>query len=93
MRLWSKSFNKSLLVCFNVNKIKGKLQFLHKKNRYLTKELHRMLCTDLIQPHFDYACPVWYFDINEKTRKKIEIMQNKCIGTPLPKVRQNASYI
>ena len=33
----------------------------------------------LIQPHFDYACPAWYPNLNEKTKKKIQIMQNKCI--------------
>ena len=38
-----------------------------------------MLCSALIQPHFDYACPAWYPNINEKTKKKIQIMQNKWI--------------
>ena len=47
---------------------------------YLTKELYRMLCNALIQSHFDYACPAWYPNLNEKTKKKIQIMQNKCIG-------------
>ena len=62
-----------------INKINGKLKFLYRKNRYLTKELRRMLCNALIQPHFDYACPAWYPNLNEKTKKKIQIMQNKCI--------------
>ena len=38
-----------------------------------------MLCNALIQPHFDYACPAWYPNLTEKTKKKIQIMQNKCI--------------
>ena len=38
-----------------------------------------MLCNELIQPHFDYACPAWYPNPTEKTKKKIQIMQNKCI--------------
>ena len=38
-----------------------------------------MLCSALIQPHFDYACAAWYPNINEKTKKKIQIMQNKWI--------------
>ena len=62
-----------------INKINGKLKFLYRKNRYLAKELRRMLCNALIQPHFDYACPAWYPNLNEKTKKKIQIMQNKCI--------------
>ena len=61
-----------------INKINGKLKFLYRKNRYLIKELRRML-NALIQPHFDYACPAWYPNLNEKTKKKIQVMQNKCI--------------
>ena len=36
-----------------LNKINGKLKFLYRKNRYLSPELQRMLCSALIQPHFD----------------------------------------
>ena len=57
----------------------GKLKFFYRRNRYLTKELGRMLCNVLIQSHFDYACPAWYPNLNEKTTKKMQIMQNKCI--------------
>ena len=45
-----------------LNKINGKLKFLCRKNRYLTKELRRMLCNALTQLHFDYACPAWYLN-------------------------------
>ena len=38
-----------------------------------------MLCNVLIQPYFDYACLVWYPNLTDKTKKKIQIMQNKCI--------------
>ena len=62
-----------------INKIDWKLIFLYWKNRYLTKEFRRMLCNALIQPHFDYACPAWYPILNEKTKTKTQIMQNKCI--------------
>ena len=62
-----------------INKINSKLKFLYRKNRFLSPELRRMLCSALIQPHFDYACPVWYPNLTEKTKKKIQIMQNKYI--------------
>ena len=62
-----------------INKINGKLKFLYRKNRFLSPELRRMLCNALIQPHFDYACPVWYPNLTEKMKKKIQITQNKCI--------------
>ena len=62
-----------------MNKINRKLKFLYRKNRYLIKELCGMLCSALIQPHFDYVCPDWYPDFSEKVKKKIQIMQNRCI--------------
>ena len=43
-----------------INKINGKLEFLYRKNRFLSPELRRMLC-------------------NARAKKKIQIMQNKCI--------------
>ena len=54
-----------------INKINGKLKFLHRKNRFLSPELRKMLCNALIQPHFDYACPALYPNLTEKTKKKI----------------------
>ena len=60
-----------------INKINRKSKFLSRKNRYLTKELHRMLCNALIHPHFDYMCLAWYPNLNEKSKKKIQITQSK----------------
>ena len=57
-----------------INKINGKLKFLYRKNRYLTKEPRRMLCNAFIQPHFDYVCPLWYPNFYVKTKKKMQIM-------------------
>ena len=62
-----------------VNKINGKLKFLYKKNKFLTPELRRMFCNALIQSHFDYACTAWYPYLTEKSKKKTQIMKNKCI--------------
>ena len=53
-----------------INKINGKLKFLYRKNIYLTKKLRRMLYNALIQPHFNYACPAWYPNLNEIKRKR-----------------------
>ena len=53
-----------------INKINGKLKFLYGKNRYLTKELPRMLCNALIQQYFDDVCPAWYTSLNEKAKRK-----------------------
>ena len=62
-----------------MNKINVKLKFLYWKNRFLSTELQKMLCNVLIQPNFDYAYPAWYANLTEKTKTKMQIMQNKCI--------------
>ena len=62
-----------------INKTNSKLKFPYRKNRFLSPELRRMLCNAIVQPNFDYACPAWYPNLTEKTKKKIQIMQNKCI--------------
>ena len=38
-----------------------------------------MLCNALIQPHFDYACLAWYSKLTQALKRKIQVMQNKCI--------------
>ena len=38
-----------------------------------------MLCNALIQHHFDYACSAWYHILTEEAKKKIQIMEDKCI--------------
>ena len=61
-----------------INKINSRLKFLHRKNKFLTPALRR-LCNALIQPHFDYASSVWYPNLTQKMKNKIQITQNKCI--------------
>ena len=38
-----------------------------------------MLCNALIEPYFDYVCLVWYPNLIENTKKKVQIMHSKCI--------------
>ena len=75
MQNYKKLQNNKYLLLKVINKINEKLEFLYRKNRYLTKELSRMLCNALIQSNFDYACQVCYPNLNEKVTKKIHIMQ------------------
>ena len=62
-----------------INKINEKLQFLYRKNSFLTPGLRRILCNALIQPHFDYAGSACYPNFNVKLKKILHIMQNECI--------------
>ena len=54
-----------------INKINGKLKFLYRKNRYLSRKIPRKSCYALIQPHFDNECPSWYTNHTEKNEKEI----------------------
>ena len=62
-----------------INRINETLKFLYRKNNFSTPELCRMLCNAFIQTHFDCACPAWNPNLTEKTKTKLQIMQNKCI--------------
>ena len=54
----------------SLRKINTKLPFLYRQNEFLDPKLRRLLCSSLIQPHFDYACISWYPFINQKIRNK-----------------------
>ena len=62
-----------------ISKVNARLNFLHRKNKYLTPNLRRLLCNALIQPHFDYACSAWYPNLSKKLKNRIQTLQNKCI--------------
>ena len=62
-----------------ISKVNARLKFLHRKNKYLTPNLRRLLCNALIQPHFDYACSAWYPNLSKKLKNRIQTLQNKCI--------------
>ena len=53
-----------------ISKDNAKLKFLHRKNKYLTPNLRRLLCNALMQPHFDYACSAWYPNLSKKLKKQ-----------------------
>ena len=62
-----------------VSKIDTRLKFLDRQNKFLSPQLRRLLCNALIQPHFDYACSVWYPTLNKKLKTKLQALQNKCV--------------
>ena len=62
-----------------VFKINTRLKFLYRKNKFLSPQLRQLLCNRLIQPHFDYACSVWYSNLNKKFKTKLATLQNKCV--------------
>ena len=78
---WSKCMN--ILDKFeeasNIFKKKGSTESNLFAYWFLTPELRRLLCNAIIQTHFDYACSAWYPNLTQKLKKKLQVMQNKCI--------------
>ena len=60
-------------------KINNKLKFLYRKQRFLNKDLRRLLCNSLIQPHYDFACCSWYPLLTKNLKDRLQVSQNKCI--------------
>ena len=56
-------------------KINSRLKFLHRKNKFLTPAVRRLLCNVLIQPYSDYASSAWYPNLTLKMKSKIQITQ------------------
>ena len=44
-------------------------KLLYRKNKFLRPELQRVLCNVPIHSHVDYACPVGYPNLTDKTKK------------------------
>ena len=67
------------MALYVIHKINNKIKFLYGKNDFLIPTLRRLLCNALIQPHFDYACSVWYRNLTKKLKHRIQTTQNKCM--------------
>ena len=59
-------------MALKVIKINSRLKFLHRKNKFLTPALRRLLCNALVQPHFDYASSAWYPNLIQKMKNKFK---------------------
>ena len=57
-----------------ISKVNARLKLLHRKNKYLTPNLRRLLCHALIQLHFDYACAAWYPNLSKKLKNRIQTL-------------------
>ena len=62
-----------------LSKINNKLKFLYRKQRFLNKDIRRLLCNSLIQPHYDFACCSWYPLLTKNLKNRLQVSQNECI--------------
>ena len=79
------SMSGELMALRAIKKINDRLKFLYRKKSFLSPALRRLLCNAIIQPHFDYACSSWYFNLTQAFKKKLQVCQNKCIRFCLQK--------
>ena len=62
-----------------INKSSNRLKFLYRFKDMLNEKCRKIMCSALIQCHFDYCCSSWYSNINKGLQNKLQIMQNKII--------------
>ena len=58
-------------------KVNRSLNFLHRKNKYLTSNLYLLLYKTLIQTQFDYACSALCPNLSKNLKNRTEASQNK----------------
>ena len=62
-----------------IKKASSRLKFLYRYKSILKEKSKKILCSALIQCHFDYCCSSWYSSLNKMQKSRLQIMQNKCI--------------
>ena len=62
-----------------IKKSSDRLKFMYRQGKYLDTYTRRLLCNALIQPLFDYCATSWYVNIPKKSKKQLQVMQNKVI--------------
>ena len=65
------------LVIHVINKINSRLRFLYRENGFPNVPLHRLLCSEIIQPFFDYACNAYCPTSNKRLKTHLQAVQNK----------------
>ena len=62
-----------------IKKVNAKLKFLYRKRDFFGANERKLLCSALVNPHFEYACNAWYRSVNAKVKNKLQTAQNKMI--------------
>ena len=62
-----------------IKKVNSKLKFLYRKSAFFGMNERKLLCSALVNPHFEYACNAWYRSVNAKVKHKLQTAQNNMI--------------
>jgi hypothetical protein len=62
-----------------IKKANSRLKFLYRQANCLDQNSRKILCTALIQCHFDYAASSWYSGLSQKSKIRLQTSQNKMV--------------
>ena len=62
-----------------LRKANARLHFLYRHSSYLNERSRRLLCSALIQCHFNYCCSSWFSALSVKLKKRLQVTQNKVV--------------
>ena len=62
-----------------IKKGNAKLKFLYRKSAFFRTNERKLLCSALVNPHFEYAYNAWYRSVNAKVKHKLLTAQHKMI--------------
>ena len=62
-----------------LKKSNSRLKFLYRYSNMLKFPARKILCSALIQCHFDYSCSSWFPGINKGLKVKLQVAQNRII--------------
>jgi len=62
-----------------IKKANARLKFLYRQGNCLNFNCRKLLCSALIQCHFDFASSVWYARVSKKAKIKLQRTQNKIV--------------
>jgi hypothetical protein len=62
-----------------IKKANGRLKFLYRHRKVLSRDIRKILSMALVQCHIDYACMSWYYNLTKEYKHKLQVLQNKMI--------------
>ena len=62
-----------------IKKGNSKLKFIYRKSALFGTNDTKLLCSALVNPHFEYTCNAWYRIVNAKVKHELQTAQNKMI--------------
>ena len=62
-----------------IDKVNSRLKFLRRQSHFLTSPLNRLLCNEMVQPLFYYACTACFSNLSKKLKSRLQASQSKCI--------------